>query len=767
MPLPAAAVLAAIVLGGLALSGKKSTPPLDPGMPPDVDARVKNALATVTDPNALEQLATSVEASGYMNAGRALRLRAAQLRGTVSIPGVPTPGTGPLPPTTIPPGDVPPPLEPPRPPPVYIPPGGNIPGTNWPIPPPGTPTVPLPPPPGSWPIPPGPIGPLPPVPPTTTPTTPIEDLDRNIPPALAQAVAILLAKDPWTDADLQTADAMAITLNQQGYPIAASKIAAKALAVRAARAGAVIIDDVGKILTTPGSKLPPLPPTIPTTPPIITTPPTMPPVLVPPGAPPPTPTGPISKTYKVLSGDTPSSIAAKFTGNARNFGELAAANPDKSARILAGQILAGEILTLPDKWPASPPYAPPATSSVPGASPLPGTHATIRQGSTGPDVVLWQRIVGVTADGQFGPATAAATVTWQRAHGLTADGIVGPQTWAAAQGAAAPPPVVSIPIPIPGSPPISIPVSVPIPTTPAPAGHLTLRQGSTGADVMLWQKIIGVTADGQFGPATAAATKTWQASHGLTADGVVGPQTWSKALSVVTSSPLPPVLTPPPLFPTTIPISLPTAPPPIIPIQTTAPAAPVAMPIPIAPAPPPASMPPPITPTPTPVVSKPTLAQGSTGPDVVTWQKIVGVAADGKFGPGTKAATIAWQQKKGLVADGIVGPKSWAAAIPMAAAGGHHVGQRTRYKVKRGDTPFSISKKFTGDPNRMYELAEANPHAKQAIENGLLFQGAVLNLPPTWIVANPATQAASAIAGVLEIIGGNHAARSRGHHWGA
>jgi nucleoid-associated protein YgaU len=189
-------------------------------------------------------------------------------------------------------------------------------------------------------------------------------------------------------------------------------------------------------------------------------------------------------------------------------------------------------------------------------------------------------------------------------------------------------------------------------------------------------------------------------------------------------------------------------------------------PVPIAPAAPtPATMPPPLQPTPTPIVSKPTLQQGSTGPDVVTWQRIVGVAADGKFGPGTKTATIEWQKKKGLVADGIVGPKSWAAAIPMAAAGG--VRSRTRYKVKRKDTPFAIAKKYTGDPNRIFELAEANPHAKQAIENGILFEGQVLNLPPTWIVANPATQAASALAGVLEIIGGAHAAGSRGHHWGA
>lgn len=63
-----------------------------------------------------------------------------------------------------------------------------------------------------------------------------------------------------------------------------------------------------------------------------------------------------------------------------------------------------------------------------------------------------------------------------------------------------------------------------------------LAQGSSGAQVAAWQKIIGVSADGQFGPATAKATKKWQSDHGLTPDGIVGPETWAAASGAVPST---------------------------------------------------------------------------------------------------------------------------------------------------------------------------------------------------------------------------------------
>lgn len=72
----------------------------------------------------------------------------------------------------------------------------------------------------------------------------------------------------------------------------------------------------------------------------------------------------------------------------------------------------------------------------------------------------------------------------------------------------------------------------------------TIRQGdginsaTLRPAVARWQQIIGVSADGKFGPMTASATKKWQASRGLVADGIVGPKSWSAALSKPVSVPV-------------------------------------------------------------------------------------------------------------------------------------------------------------------------------------------------------------------------------------
>ncbi len=58
----------------------------------------------------------------------------------------------------------------------------------------------------------------------------------------------------------------------------------------------------------------------------------------------------------------------------------------------------------------------------------------------------------------------------------------------------------------------------------------TIKKGSTGKAVKVWQIIVGVSTDGDFGNATESATKKFQKAHGLTADGIVGNKTWKAGL---------------------------------------------------------------------------------------------------------------------------------------------------------------------------------------------------------------------------------------------
>lgn len=68
----------------------------------------------------------------------------------------------------------------------------------------------------------------------------------------------------------------------------------------------------------------------------------------------------------------------------------------------------------------------------------------------------------------------------------------------------------------------------------------------------------------------------------------------------------------------------------------------------------------------------PTLRRGDRGEDVRTVQEVVGLPADGRFGPHTEAKVREIQRAVGLVPDGIVGPKTWVELLkrrPRAHAG--------------------------------------------------------------------------------------------------
>lgn len=584
----------AIILGGLALvsvalaSSSKgataapsggSTMPLDVGIPPALDQRIKALLSNSRNPTELDQLAVSCEMAGYNNSAAALQARAAQLRGQITIPGVPVPhGTTPGGYTVPGQGNVPgspvPSMDPGMSPQLYAQLQQAMQSNNpdlleklavsyemsgfkqaaascraraallrasmGQISPPIRPT-------GPTPTGPTPVAPQPP------PATPIEDLDPNIPAPLAQAVAAILAKPDLNNDELQTTDALANQCEQNGYPRAAAKLRAKTMAIRAMHAGSALLQTIDNLLTTPAGQLPPIPTTppqgVPGTQPI----PVAPPTPVSPVSPV-TPVAPLARVYKVLPGDSPWSIAQRYTGNGANLKQLAAANPDKSARILDGKLYANETLTLPDSWPGTP-VAPPKIPAVvpvapvaPVAPVVPASYTPpastgdplIMRGSQGPAVRKAQTMLRIPVDGDFGPGTEAAVKQFQAAHSLQkVDGKIGPETWGALYAASAQPVAPVIPLTptaaddggdamfakAPGTSPNTVYADPTQDWSKKPI----LRLGSRGDDVRLWQGIVSTPVDGYYGPNTKAKTVSWQKAHGLAADGDVGPNTWRAA----------------------------------------------------------------------------------------------------------------------------------------------------------------------------------------------------------------------------------------------
>ena len=130
------------------------------------------------------------------------------------------------------------------------------------------------------------------------------------------------------------------------------------------------------------------------------------------------------------------------------------------------------------------------------------------QGATGPDVALAQKVIGVTADGRFGPITAAALGTWQTKHGVPATKKLDNATWSK---------------------------MVALKLIPSRAGHplaqyvnVVLKRGSTGEAVKALQKAIGgLVVDGSYGPATEARVKEYQKSKGLTVTGITDAKVWN------------------------------------------------------------------------------------------------------------------------------------------------------------------------------------------------------------------------------------------------
>lgn len=94
------------------------------------------------------------------------------------------------------------------------------------------------------------------------------------------------------------------------------------------------------------------------------------------------------------------------------------------------------------------------------------------------------------------------------------------------------------PLHSPGPP--HVPVTPGVPAFPLPFGYYYgpysgpaqsisgqgIHDGPYRAGLALAQGKLRVTADGLYGPHTAAAATSWQAAHHLVADGLIGPLTW-------------------------------------------------------------------------------------------------------------------------------------------------------------------------------------------------------------------------------------------------
>lgn len=149
---------------------------------------------------------------------------------------------------------------------------------------------------------------------------------------------------------------------------------------------------------------------------------------------------------------------------------------------------------------------------APAASPMPAQapesapaerYPVLRRGARGDAVRRLQGILGVPADGVFGPQTERAVRAFQSSRLLTVDGVVGSKTW----------------------------VALTATVTPRP----TLRRGDRGEHVLHLQRRLHAlnptfsysSGPGTFGPATEAEVRAHQRRRRITVDGVVGKQTWS------------------------------------------------------------------------------------------------------------------------------------------------------------------------------------------------------------------------------------------------
>jgi peptidoglycan hydrolase-like protein with peptidoglycan-binding domain len=174
-------------------------------------------------------------------------------------------------------------------------------------------------------------------------------------------------------------------------------------------------------------------------------------------------------------------------------------------RDTARQLLLAAVLALP--------LGTLAVGEAAAQQPSAGEGVTAKASQSRGEVRRLQRALGIMADGVFGPQTRRAVRRFQRRRGLVADGIVGPVTRRA----------LGL-----GSGPV---LKRERHGGRRGSARRRARRGSAGrrshrgGGVRSLQRVLGIPADGVFGPQTESAVRRFQARRGLAVDGVVGPMT--------------------------------------------------------------------------------------------------------------------------------------------------------------------------------------------------------------------------------------------------
>ena len=274
-------------------------------------------------------------------------------------------------------------------------------------------------------------------------------------------------------------------------------------------------------------------------------------------------------------------------------------------------------------------------------------YPLLAPGATGADVALAQKVIGVTADGKFGPLTASALGTWQSKHGVPASKKLDNPTWAT---------MVYLKL---------VPARA---SALSPYVNVVLKRGSTGTAVKAMQKAIGrLTVDGSFGPATETRVKEYQKAKGLTVSGVVDRKVWYTLMGAVTA-PAPATVAPTPTTPHR-------------------------------------------PPSPLAKYAGLTLKLWSKGEAVSALQKAIGkLTVDGSYGRLTEARVKEYQKSKGLAVTGVTDAKVWnalMAATPVTAT-----------TTTPGSTVTSLATEFTPYKSTRLRLGSTGTAVK-VLQRGL------------------------------------------------